>query len=68
MTDNGRHFCLSYHLKSVCNTHCGGRHLHRPLSQSKFRWLGKWQDRYCGGDEAPPVQEVDTGGASSLPQ
>ena len=25
-TDENRHFCLSYHLKGVCNTHCGGQH------------------------------------------
>ena len=54
--DNGRHFCLLHHLKGVCNTHCGGRHLHRPLSKSKFGRLGKWRNRYCGGDQALPVQ------------
>ena len=52
-TDNGRHFCLLYHLKVVRNTHCGGRHLHRPLSQNKFGWLGDWGDRYCDRDEVP---------------
>ena len=59
-TDDGRHFCLSYHLKVVCNMYCGGRHLHRPLSQIEFGRLGKWRDSYCGGDEVPLVQEVDT--------
>ena len=63
-TDNDRHFCLSYHLKGVCNTHCGSRHFHRPLSQSKLGRLDKWRDRYCGRDEAPPVREVNTGGQS----
>ena len=38
---NGRHCCLSYHIKGVCNTHCGGRHLHIPLSQIEFGRLGK---------------------------
>ena len=38
-TDDGRHFCLSHHHKGVCNTHCGGLHLHRPLSQSEFGTL-----------------------------
>ena len=50
-TDNGRQFYLSYHLKGVCNLHCGGRHLHRPLSQSKFGRLVEWCGRYCGGNE-----------------
>ena len=55
-TDNGRHFCLSYHLKGACNTHCGGRQLHRPLSQSEFGRLGEWRDRYCGREEVPLVR------------
>ena len=29
---DGRPFCLSYHLKRVCNFNCGVRHAHRPLS------------------------------------
>ena len=62
--DNRCHFCLSYNFKGVCNTYFGGRKSHRPLSQSKFGRIGKWQDRYCVRDEAPPVQEVDTGGRS----
>ena len=62
LTDDDRHFCLSYQLKSVCYTHCGGRHLHIPLSQSEFGRLGKWRDCFCGKDKAPPVQEVDIGG------
>ena len=28
----GRPFCLSYHLKGVCNSNCGVFHAHRPLS------------------------------------
>ena len=60
-TDNGRHFCLSYHLKGVSNTNCVGRNSHRPLSHNKFRRLGEWRNRYCGRDEDLPVQEVDTG-------
>ena len=60
-TDNSCHFFLPYHLKFVCNTHCGGHHLNRPLSQIEFGRLGEWLNRYCGGDEAPLVQEVDTG-------
>ena len=31
-TDDGRPFCLSYHLKGVYNSNCGGRHAHRTLS------------------------------------
>ena len=29
---DGRQFCLSYHLKGVCNSHCGGRHSNRTMS------------------------------------
>ena len=63
-TENGRHFYLSYHLKGVCNTHCGGRHFHRPMSQSKFGRIVEWHNRYCGGDKAPLVQEIDICGQS----
>ena len=61
LTDDRCHFCLSYHLKSVYNTYCNGRHSYRPLSQSEFGRLGEWKEHFCGGDEAPPVREVDTG-------
>ena len=61
-TDDGRYFCLLYHLKGVCNTHCGGRHLHRPLSRSEFGMLGEWRDFYCGTSKDSPVREVSTGG------
>ena len=59
-TDDGRHFCLSCYLKGVYNMHCGSRNLHRPLSQSEFGQISEWCDQYCGWDEAPQVQEVDT--------
>ena len=42
--DNGCHFCLLYHLKGVCNTHCGSRHSHIPISKIKFGTLGEWRD------------------------
>ena len=61
LTEDSFHSLLLYHLKGVCNTHFGGRHLHRPLSQSEFGWLGEWRECFCGRDEAPPVWEVDTG-------
>ena len=31
-TDDGFPFCLSYHLKGVCNSNCGGHHAHRTFS------------------------------------
>ena len=43
LKDDSFHFCLSYHLKGVCNTYCEGRHLRRPLFQSEFGRLGKWR-------------------------
>ena len=61
MTDNSCNFCLLYHLKGVCNTHCGFRNSHKPLYQSEFRKLGEWSKRFCGRDKAPPVRKVDTG-------
>ena len=30
-TADGRPFCLTYHLKGVCNSNCGGRHAHRMI-------------------------------------
>ena len=61
LTDDSCHFFLSYHLKGVCNRHCGGRHLHIPLSQSEFGRLGEWRECFYSRDEAPPLREVDTG-------
>ena len=58
------HFCLLYHLKGVCNTHCGGRQLHRPISQSEFGTLGECWDRYCVTSKEPLLWEVATGGQS----
>ena len=46
LTDYGHHYCLLCHLKGVGNTHYGGRHSHRPLSQSKCGRLVKWPDRF----------------------
>ena len=65
-TNGGRHICLLYRLKGVCNTHCGGRNLHRPLSQIELGRIGKWRNRYCGGYEAQPVWKVDTGRQSQV--
>ena len=61
LTYDSCHFCLSYHLKVLCNTHFGGQHSHRPLSQSEFGRHGKWRECFCSGDEAPSVREMDTG-------
>ena len=63
-TDDGRHFCLSFHLKGMCNSNCGGRHSHRALSQSKFGRLVGWCEKFCSEEAAPPVREVDAGGRS----
>ena len=43
LTDNGRHFCLSYHLKGVCNLHCAGRHFHRTMYQAEMGQLSAWK-------------------------
>ena len=61
-TYNSRHGYLLNHIKGVCNMHCGGRHLHIPISQIEFGRLDKWRYRYFSGEEAPLVQEVNTGG------
>ena len=45
--DDGRPFCLSYHLKGVCNSKCGGRHEHRTLSLHEQGILRTWKSRYC---------------------
>ena len=64
MKDDSQHFCLSYHLKVVCNTNCGGQNLHRPMLWRGFGGIVKWRNRYCGRDKAPPVREVNIGGRS----
>ena len=64
VTDDGRNFCLSFHLKGVCNMHCGVHHSYIPLYQSEFERLSEWHNRFCVGHEMPTVQEVDTGSLS----
>ena len=50
-TDDGHPLCLSYHLKGVCNSKCGGRHAHRMISQHEQGVLSVWKSRFCA---APP--------------
>ena len=42
-TADGRPFFLSYHLKGVCNSNCGGHHAHRPLSPHEWGILIAWK-------------------------
>ena len=55
-TDDGRPFCLSYHLKGMCNSNCGGRHTHRTLSQHEQGVLSAWKSRFCAAP--PPVTKI----------
>ena len=55
-TDDGRPFCLSYHLKCVCNSNCGGCHAHRTLSVHEQGVLNAWKYRFCA--TPPPVTEI----------
>ena len=55
-TADGRPFCLSYHLKGVCNSNCGGRHSHRTLSPHKRGILSTWKSLFCA--ETHPVAEI----------
>ena len=55
-TDDGLSLCLSYHLKGVCNSNCGGCHTHRTLSSHAQGVLRACKSRYCA--EQPPVAEI----------
>ena len=55
-TNDGRPFCLSYHLKGVCNSNCGGCHAHRTLSPHERGTLSLWKSCFCA--ETHPVGEV----------
>ena len=44
---DGRPFCLSYHIKGVCNSNCGGYHTHRPLSLHNRGILSARKSRFC---------------------
>ena len=46
-TDDGRPFCLGYHLKGVCNSNCGGRNAHRTLYPHKQGFLSVCKSRFC---------------------
>ena len=69
ITDDGRHFCLNYHLKGVCKSKCGGRRSHRIMFQGEMGRMTAWRDQLCAEDADPPVNVVNTdhfGGGSSL--
>ena len=55
---DGRPFCLSYHLKGVCNSNCGYRHAHRTLSLHEQGTLSTCKSRFCS--ETHPVAENST--------
>ena len=57
-TADGRPFCLSYHLKGVCNSNCGGCHAHRRLSPHERGTLSAWKSHFYS--ESHPVAEVST--------
>ena len=57
--DDGRHFFLSYRLKGVCKSHCGGRNSLRTMSQAEMGRMSTWKYRFCGADTNPPVQTVE---------
>ena len=44
---DGRPFCMSYHLKGVCNSNCGGRHAHRTLYPNERGILSARKSRFC---------------------
>ena len=55
-TDDSRPFCLSYHLKGVCNSNYGDRHAHRTLSSHEQGVLSAWKSRFC--TTQPPVNKI----------
>ena len=57
-TADGHPFCLSYHLKGVCNSNCVGRHAHRTLSPYERGTLSARKSRFCA--ETHPVGEIST--------
>ena len=56
LTYNSRQFFFSYHLKGVCNSNWGRRHVHRTLSLYKDRVLSAWKSQFCTAP--PPVTKV----------
>ena len=68
-TDDGRNFCLNYHLKGMCNSKCGGRHSHCIMLQGEMGRMTAWRDQFCAEDSDLPVNVVNTdhyGGGSRL--
>ena len=60
LTNGGHLFCMSYHLRGVCNSNCGGRNAHRRLLPKDHGLLAAWKAQFCGSSP-PPVIEVDAG-------
>ena len=59
LTDAGRPFCLTYHLKAECHSHCNGTHSHRVLTRGEHARLDAYVRRWClpapNQRPAPPV-------------
>ena len=55
-TADGLPFCLSYHLKGVCDSNCGSRQAHRALSPHERGILSAWKYRFC--TDPHPVSEI----------
>ena len=47
-TDEGCPFCMSCHLKGVCKSNYGGRHMHRHLSSIYHVLLSDCKSQLCG--------------------
>ena len=58
LTDDGRPFCLIFHLEGVCNSHCGGRQAHWWITARGNGTLVGWKARYCATISPPPVQDI----------
>ena len=60
LTNAGLPFCMSYHLKGVCKSNCGGRNAHRRLLTSEHVLLAEFKTQLCGA-APPPVLKIDAG-------
>ena len=59
LMDNDRPFCLSLHLKGVCNSNCSSCHTHRVITSQYHGTLVAWKARYCEILPSPPVQNIN---------
>ena len=56
ITDMGRPFCLSHHIKCVCKSHYDVYHAHKHMLVSNHGIMEAWKDQLCGAAQLTAIK------------